>query len=150
MIFRSALVSVALGVGGLGVMLARQAERDMPITLQLPTHRVRAVVRGTGSPTVVLEAFGSAPAELWNRISRDVAEFAPVFSYDHAGHWGSEPGPKPRDARQIAMELHAALAAAGRRPPYLLVGYSFGGPYTRVFADLYPSDVAGLVLVDPT
>ncbi|MCC6233240.1 MAG: alpha/beta hydrolase, partial [Verrucomicrobiales bacterium] len=42
------------------------------------------------------------------------------------------------------------LAAAGRRPPYLLVGYSFGGPYTRVFADLYPSDVAGLVLVDPT
>jgi pimeloyl-ACP methyl ester carboxylesterase len=35
-------------------------------------------------------------------------------------------------------------------PPYILVGHSFGGPLIRVFADLYPGEIAGLVLVDPT
>ncbi len=35
-------------------------------------------------------------------------------------------------------------------PPYILVGHSLGGPYIRVFAGLYPGEVAGLVLVDPT
>jgi pimeloyl-ACP methyl ester carboxylesterase len=30
------------------------------------------------------------------------------------------------------------------------VGYSFGGPYIRVFAGLYPEEVIGMVFVDPT
>src|SRR5262249_16554463 len=30
------------------------------------------------------------------------------------------------------------------------VGHSLGGPFVRVFAGLYPGEVAGLVLVDPT
>ena len=57
----------------------------------------------------------------------------------------SEPGPHPRDARQIAAELHTALHTAGLRPPYLLVGHSMGGPYIRVFAAKYPQEVSGLV-----
>jgi len=32
----------------------------------------------------------------------------------------------------------------------ILVGHSFGGIYVRVFADLYPKEVAGLVLIDPS
>jgi pimeloyl-ACP methyl ester carboxylesterase len=42
--------------------------------------------------------------------------------------------------------LHNADAA----PPYILVGHSLGGPYVRVFAGMYPDEVAGIVLVDPT
>src|SRR5262249_37856517 len=38
---------------------------------------------------------------------------------------------------------------AGVPPPYLLVGYSFGGPYIRVFASMYPGEVCGMVFVDP-
>src|SRR6185436_13132917 len=59
-------------------------------------------------------------------------------------------GPSPRHARQIATELHTALANAGLHPPYILVGQSLGGPYVRVFASMYPEDVTGIVLVDPT
>jgi pimeloyl-ACP methyl ester carboxylesterase len=62
----------------------------------------------------------------------------------------STDGPRPRDGRQIAAELRRALELAGLRPPYVLVGASLGGPYVRVFAGLYPDDVAALVLVDPT
>src|SRR5207248_11353482 len=31
-----------------------------------------------------------------------------------------------------------------------LVGHSLGGPYVRVFADLYPKEVAGMVMLDPS
>jgi pimeloyl-ACP methyl ester carboxylesterase len=70
-------------------------------------------------------------------------------SYDRAGIGESAPGPKPRDARQIARELHAALHEAHVPPPYVLVGHSFGGPLNRVFAGMYPDEVVGMVLVDP-
>jgi pimeloyl-ACP methyl ester carboxylesterase len=46
-------------------------------------------------------------------------------------------------------ELRALLEAAGVRPPYVLVGHSLGGLFARRFAQLFPSEVAGLVLLDP-
>jgi pimeloyl-ACP methyl ester carboxylesterase len=41
------------------------------------------------------------------------------------------------------------LEAAGYKPPYILVGHSFGGLVMRRFALLYPDKVAGVVLIDP-
>jgi pimeloyl-ACP methyl ester carboxylesterase len=61
----------------------------------------------------------------------------------------SEPSTRPRTARVIAEELRAALTRAELSPPFLLVGHSAGGVYTRMFASTYPSEVLGLVLVDP-
>ncbi len=130
----------------LGVLAAR----EMPVRISVGEHELRMSIAGTGSPTVILETFGPAYLETWNRIQPEIARFARVVSYDHAGYWASEPGPKPRDATRIARELHTALQKANLRPPYVLVGYSFGGPYIRVFASLYPEEVAGMVFVDPT
>ncbi|MBL9137372.1 MAG: alpha/beta hydrolase [Verrucomicrobiales bacterium] len=122
----------------------------MPAYLDLGTHQLRTKIRGQGSPTVVFETFGPAPLEIWNSVQSSISQFCRTFAYDHAGYWGSPNGPRPRDALRIATELHTALENAGLPPPYLLVGYSFGGPYARVFGDLYPDEVAGLILVDPT
>src|SRR5207244_3518036 len=36
----------------------------------------------------------------------------------------------------------------GVSPPYVLVGHSLGGIHIRVYENLYPSDVVGMVLVD--
>ena len=41
------------------------------------------------------------------------------------------------------------MQCAQIKPPYILVGHSFGGLVMRRFAVLYPEDVAGVVLVDP-
>jgi pimeloyl-ACP methyl ester carboxylesterase len=45
-------------------------------------------------------------------------------------------------------ELHALLAEADVGPPYVLVGHSMGGVYARLYANAYPEEVVGMVLVD--
>lgn len=72
-----------------------------------------------------------------------------VCSYDRAGLGFSDPAGAPRDAAAIVRDLHALLANAGIAPPYVLVGWSSGGLYTRLYQYRYPRDVVGLVEVDP-
>jgi hypothetical protein len=45
-------------------------------------------------------------------------------------------------------DLHALLRAADIPGPYVLVGHSYGGLISRLYASTYPRQVAGLVLVD--
>jgi len=111
---------------------------------------MRMLVTGTGGTTVVFENGLGSPLETWGRVQPKVSRFARTVTYDRAGTGLSDAGPRPRDARHIAAELHQALRAASVAPPYIVVGASFGGPCVRTFAGMYPSEVAGLVLVDPT
>jgi pimeloyl-ACP methyl ester carboxylesterase len=113
-------------------------------------HSLNILISGEGSPTVIFEAGSGAGLESWSAVESITAEFARTVSYDRAGIGQSEPGPKPRTANQIAAELHTALQRADIAPPYVLVGHSFGGIYARVFADMYPQEVAGMVLIDPS
>lgn len=105
---------------------------------------------GTGSPTVILESGLGDGAGEWRRVQPEIARHARVCSYDRAGYGGSDPGQMPRTSARIAEELHALLQNAGERPPYVLVGHSFGGYNVRVYNGRYPDEVAGMVLVDAT
>jgi pimeloyl-ACP methyl ester carboxylesterase len=86
----------------------------------------------------------------WSLVQPDVARFTRVCSYDLAGFAWSDPGPTPRTMRQEAYELHTLLKAAHVKGPLVIVGHSLGGLISRVYAETYPSEVAGLVLVDTT
>ena len=46
-------------------------------------------------------------------------------------------------------EPHALLAGAGIDAPYVLVDHSYGGRIARVYAKEYPSEIVGMVLIDP-
>ncbi len=106
------------------------------------------VVRaGVGGPTVVFES-GVTDLNIWAPVRPAVAAFTSTIAYSHAGIGGSGPAQASRSAQQIATELHALLRTLGAPPPYILVGHSMGGLYARVFAMQYPTEVAGLVLVD--
>jgi pimeloyl-ACP methyl ester carboxylesterase len=56
--------------------------------------------------------------------------------------------PQPTTPQNDVADLHALLAAGKVPGPYVLVGWSAGGPIARVYASTYPHDVSGLVLVD--
>lgn len=99
-------------------------------------------------PTVILEPGVGDFSTAWSLIQPQVSGFARVCSYDRAGDGWSDLGPHPRTMRQIVFELHTLLEKAGGRPPYVLVGSSYGGPLVRLYAATYPADVAGMVLID--
>ena len=102
------------------------------------------------APTVVLQSGLGDGQSAWRPLLSALQKRGPVFAYDRAGY-GSAPGVDgTRDPCTIARELHELLRKEGIAPPYLLVGHSIGGLYQYIYARLYPDEVAGLVLLDPT
>ncbi len=84
----------------------------------------------------------------WALIQPEVARFTTACAYDRAGYGWSAPGPRPRSPLQNARELHALLQATHHSGPFIVVGHSWGANGAQVYADQYPAEVAGLVLVD--
>jgi pimeloyl-ACP methyl ester carboxylesterase len=109
------------------------------------------LIQGHGTPAVVFISGGfGAALEAWSKVQPKVGQFTRTVTYDRGGTWKSEPAPLPRDSAHIAAELHTVLRNAGIKTPFVLVGQSLGGIHVRVFAHLYPDDVTGIVLIDPT
>jgi len=103
---------------------------------------------GQGGPTVILDAGLGDTYFSWQKVQPEIARFVQVCSYDRAGIGYSDPSSRPRTSKVIANELHELLQAAHIEPPYILVGHSMGGYDVRVYAGMYRSEVAGMVLVD--
>jgi pimeloyl-ACP methyl ester carboxylesterase len=112
-------------------------------------YRLHINCTGTGSPTVVIDAGLGDWSTTWGGyVQPEVAKTTRVCTYDRAGMGWSEAGPLPRDAAQFAKELHTLLQNANIPGPYVMVGHSLGGLPVRLFTDMYPSEVAGVVLID--
>lgn len=113
-------------------------------------HRLHLNCTGAGSPTVVLEAGLGEISPHWAWIAPSVAADTRVCAYDRAGKGWSDDSPGPHDGTAIAADLHTLLQRANEPGPYVLVGHSIGGPYVMTYAQRYPNDVAGMVLLDAT
>ncbi len=112
-----------------------------------PGHALYIDCRGSGSPTIVLEAGMGSDSATWSPVHDDLAAMARTCAYDRTGRGRSDDG-SAGDLAGMSAELPALLDAAGERPPYLLVGHSLGAVIGRVHATARPAVVAGLVLVD--
>ena len=105
--------------------------------------------RRPGAPVIVFEAGASNSLEIWGGIVPRVASMAPVVAYDRAGLGRSEWDGVTPTPRHVSDRLRRMLQQIGANPPYVLVGFSWGGMLARYFAGYYPDDVVGLVFVDP-
>lgn len=112
-------------------------------------RRLYLLEKGEGCPTVLFEAGIAATNLNWSHVQEAVASFTSTASYDRSGLGWSSPARTARTPGNIAPELHSLLQRGGIKPPYILVGHSFGGLVMRRFAICYPEEVAGVVLVDP-
>jgi pimeloyl-ACP methyl ester carboxylesterase len=113
-------------------------------------HKLHLVCVGSGSPTIILEAGAGDTSNVWSQVQQGMPRTIETCAYDRAGSGSSEKGPTPRTMKQEIYELHALLKAADIPGPYVLVGHSYGGLLVRLYAEAYPAEVAGVVLVDPT
>ena len=104
--------------------------------------------KGTGSPTVILEAGLEGDVVTWKSVHPEVANFTRVCRYDRAGLAHSDYGPMPRNAELATQDLHTLLTKANIPPPYILVGHSFGGLLIRRYAFDFPEEVAGMIFID--
>jgi pimeloyl-ACP methyl ester carboxylesterase len=111
-------------------------------------HQMHIHCTGSGSPTVVLEAAASASWLAWRRMQPQLSPLTRVCSYDRAGHGWSDPHAGSRDADNIVGELHELLNRAGVQRPLVLVGHSAGGLYVREYVRRFPTEVAGVALLD--
>jgi pimeloyl-ACP methyl ester carboxylesterase len=103
---------------------------------------------GAGSPTVVLDAGAGMTPDTWKDVVTGIYTHTRSCAFNRAGYgWSSGPV-EPRSARTHAGMLHTLLANAQIEGPYILVGHSIAALSDIVFADQYPEDMAGLVLVD--
>jgi pimeloyl-ACP methyl ester carboxylesterase len=111
-------------------------------------HKMHIYCLGKGTPTVILDSGLGDSYLSWQKVQPKIAQFTRVCSYDRAGLGYSDSSPRPRTSKDFADELHALLHNAGIPAPYVLVAHSMGGFDVRLYASLYRSEIAGLVLVD--
>jgi pimeloyl-ACP methyl ester carboxylesterase len=138
--------------------LMMQSNATATATLK-PAHEISQLVdvggfrlyihcTGQGTPAVIMDAGGNTASDTWDEVQPAVAQFTQVCTYDRAGLGKSDPGPTPTTSLEHVEQLHTLLENMSISSPYVLVGHSFGGMNMRLFASVYPTEVAGMVLVD--
>lgn len=111
-------------------------------------YKMHLYCTGQGSPTVILAAGLDDYSMVWSLVQPEVARTVRVCSYDRSGLGWSETSPDPRTSENMVKELHTLLVNAKEENSFVLVGHSFGGALVRLYAHKYPTEVAGMVLVD--
>ncbi len=108
---------------------------------------------GSGDPTVIVAGGGFSFD--WGLIQPAVAKTTRICTYDPSGTaWSDTPPTLLQNKSSMptcvdrVTELHTLLGKAEVSGPYILVGFSIGGLYARLYAAEYPQSVAGMVIVD--
>jgi len=115
-----------------------------------PGRSIALTCVGGGPQTILFDAGGSDWSLVWATILPRLAGRARACAYDRAGLGASDPAPGARTPMAIVGDLHSLIEAARLKGSLILVGHSLGGFNVKLYTALYPDDVAGLVLVDPS
>jgi len=111
-------------------------------------YRVHLYCLGQGSPTVMI--VGAAFSFDWALVQPEVAKFTRVCTFDPSGTAWSDPfkGATAPTCNQRVNEIHQLVTKAPVDGPYVLVGYSVGAQWARLYAARYPNNIVGMVIVD--
>lgn len=116
--------------------------------VQVGNNQYHVNVTGEGTPTIILESGQGGCLLDWTNVQKVISSVGTVISYDRANFGMSHVKNNPASIEQYVYELRSLLDELNLKPPYIIVGHSFGGLVMRHFASQYPDDVKGLILVD--
>lgn len=126
-------------------------------SVEIQGKTMRYYCQGTGSPTVIIEQGGGISVETvfgwkqpvgWAALAPRIASITRICVYDRIGLGRSSKADRARTSFDVAEELHSLLAQEKIYSPYVLAGQSLGGMNAIAFANRYPDEVVGLVLID--
>lgn len=109
---------------------------------------IRAEGPKNNLPTLILESGAGGDTDVFHWVTEELKKNMRVVRYDREGKWFSESSKDSITSEFYANQLHQLLQKSGEKPPYILAGHSMGGPYNRIFRDLYPNEVKGMVFLD--
>jgi pimeloyl-ACP methyl ester carboxylesterase len=144
------LILLLIGVTYQGVATALERRRfphPGPL-IDVGGHQLHLFCTGSGTPTVVLEAPEVTMSAAWALVQMSVERVTRTCSYDRAGLGWSEVGDAPFAADDAAPQLHALLAKADERGPFIVAGAELGAALAKLYASRYRDDTAALVLVN--
>jgi pimeloyl-ACP methyl ester carboxylesterase len=152
--FIGVLLLVALGALTLRTIAdVRHAETAFPPVGQFAEVdgvRLHYLAKGAGRPVVLLHGnpgfvqdFALGPSNVFDMLATQYR----VIAVDRPGHgYSGRPSNASTTPREQARLVHDLLRQLGVERP-VLVGHSWGGGLALIYAEQYPRDVAGLVLV---
>src|SRR5882757_2027412 len=118
-------------------------------------YRVHLYCTGQGSPTVMI--VGAAFSFDWGLVQPEVAKFTRVCTFDPSGTTWSDPFKTPNPGAVAKStptctdrveEIHRLITKTPIEGPYVLVGFSVGALWERLYTAMYPDNIAGMVIVD--
>jgi pimeloyl-ACP methyl ester carboxylesterase len=102
-----------------------------------------------GSPTIIyLHGLGGDGSDVHEALAPALTDRTRLCTYDRVNVGLSGRWPRRHTGADSVDDLHALLAAADVPPPYVLIGFSFGGLIAAMYTASYPADVAGLLMLD--
>ena len=118
--------------------------------IKVDSHKMHIYAAGEGSPTVVFTVGSGTPCAYtdYYYIQKEVSKTVRTISYDRPGFGWSEPTAIPRTIGKQVNELHELLCKSGEKPPYILVGHSLSSLEVIHYAQLFPEEVFGIILID--
>ncbi|WP_245699982.1 alpha/beta fold hydrolase [Paenibacillus glacialis] len=113
-------------------------------------HKMHLYAEGKGDTTIVF-------ASGWGTVN-PYADFSPLYEglkqhvkiavYDRFGYGYSDTTGMKRGVDTITDEVHELLRVSGQKPPYIFVGHSLGSLETIRYAQRFPEEVKGIILMD--
>lgn len=105
--------------------------------------------RGQGGPIILIDGGAGNWSTHWAHIQDKLIKVSRVCLHDRPGFGWSDSIKERMTGREYAEQLHQLMRTAGEEPPYLFVGHSLGAYIGRIYQNLYPNEIAGILLVDP-
>ncbi|MEJ8804262.1 alpha/beta fold hydrolase [Pontibacter sp. H249] len=130
-----------------GSMVLTSAQQTKMINVG--DHSLEMIQAGTGTYTVIFESGFGTDYKVWGNVAAEVMNSNQVMLYSRAGTGKSEANPKPQTLETAVQNLSTLIEQARLKPPFILVGHSYGAFIIRLYAAQHPDKVKGLVFVDP-
>jgi pimeloyl-ACP methyl ester carboxylesterase len=143
---------VTFGAGTLYTILEIKRVRAAHIPtgqfISVEGTRLHYVEQGNGRPVLLLHG-NAGFVQDWSAVVPKLAAHYRVLAFDRPGHGASSrPSARHTTPDVQARLIHAALERLNAECP-IVVGFSWGGGLSLIYALQYPGETCGLVLITP-